>query len=201
LPILDHNARRRGKWTLSTLKSRWESPSRQETPTPPVRADHIGRLVLEQYRRGQQPVEKHRRYCFASDTEQPRYCNFVLNCPPQPRGLFDDAIVKRLAAVGKAWSPDTTRTRMPSAPPRIDRPFTPVSATATSAATIAWVCIDNCNDGPASNHTQTLWTSAGALPQSSRSTWAGCATASTWSCISRDVSAARPEISHRTRFM
>jgi len=47
---------------------------------------------------------------------------------PNRTGLFDDAIVKRLAVVGKAWSADTTRARMPSAPPRIDRPFTRIFA-------------------------------------------------------------------------
>jgi alpha-L-fucosidase len=99
-------------------------------------------------------------------TEQPGYCNFVLNCPPNRTGLLDAAIVNRLAAVGKAWSPDLTRADMPSAPPRIERPFTPLSATATSSSATAWYAIDNCNDGPASNHTQTLWTSTGALPQS-----------------------------------
>jgi alpha-L-fucosidase len=99
-------------------------------------------------------------------TEQPRYCNFVLNCPPNRTGQLDAAIVNRLAAVGKAWSPDLTRADLPPAPPRLERPFTPITATATSNGATAWYAIDNCNDGPASNHSQTIWTSSGALPQS-----------------------------------
>ena len=40
---------------------------------------------------------------------EPRWTNFLLNCPPNRDGLLDDNIVARLAEVGAAWSPDATR--------------------------------------------------------------------------------------------
>ncbi|MBN1130209.1 MAG: discoidin domain-containing protein, partial [Chitinispirillaceae bacterium] len=99
-------------------------------------------------------------------TLEPRYCNFVLNCPPNRTGIFDNAIVTRLGQIGPAWSPNNSRAAMPTPPPQLDRPFTPVSATATSAASSAFNAIDNTNDFSGSSHTQTLWTSTSALPQS-----------------------------------
>jgi alpha-L-fucosidase len=99
-------------------------------------------------------------------TLEPRYCNFVLNCPPNRTGIFDNAIVTRLGQIGPVWSPNASRPSMPTPPSQLDRPFTPVSATATSANSSAFNAIDNANDFSGSSHTQTLWTSTSALPQS-----------------------------------
>ena len=41
--------------------------------------------------------------------------NFLLNCPPNRDGLLDAEIVTRLADVGEAWAPDTTRVPLPRA--------------------------------------------------------------------------------------
>jgi alpha-L-fucosidase len=96
---------------------------------------------------------------------QPLYCNFVLNCPPNKTGVMDDAIVQRLCEVGTAWNPSNSRAPMPTQPPQLERPFTPVSATASSNSNTAVNAIDNSNDWK-SGHTQSLWTSGGSLPQS-----------------------------------
>lgn len=96
---------------------------------------------------------------------EPLYCNFVLNCPPNRTGVMDAAIVTRLGQVGTAWSPNNSRAAMPTQPPQLERPFTPISATATSASSSAFNAIDNTNDF-SGGHTQSLWTSTGSLPQS-----------------------------------
>jgi alpha-L-fucosidase len=90
---------------------------------------------------------------------EPRYTNFVLNCPPNRDGLMDAAIVSRLAEVGAAWSPNPSRPTLPSQPPIIEYPYTPISATATNGT--AFNAIDSKND--VTSHT--LW-SAKNLPQS-----------------------------------
>jgi alpha-L-fucosidase len=97
---------------------------------------------------------------------EPLYCNFQLNCPPTTSGQLDAATVAELAAIGKAWSPNTTRPPLPAQPPMIERPITPVSATATSGT--AFNAIDDVNDWcrSAGGHFQTVWQSSGALPQS-----------------------------------
>ncbi len=96
---------------------------------------------------------------------EPLYCNFVLNCPPNKTGVLDDAIVQRLREVGETWNPDNSRSPMPTQPPQLERPFTPVSVTATSNSTAAVNAIDNSNDW-SGGHEQSLWTSGGNLPQS-----------------------------------
>jgi len=95
----------------------------------------------------------------------PRYCSFLLNCPPNRAGQLDAAIVTRLTEVGTAWTPPA-RLRLPTQQPMIERPITPASATATSGT--AFNAIDNVNDwtGSAGGHFQTLWQSSGTLPQS-----------------------------------
>jgi alpha-L-fucosidase len=98
-------------------------------------------------------------------TLEPLYCNFLLNCPPNKTGVLDDAIVKRLSEVGAAWKPNVSRAPLPVQPPIIERPITPVSATASSNNNIAINAIDNINDWWKSPHFQTLWTSSGPLPQ------------------------------------
>jgi alpha-L-fucosidase len=98
------------------------------------------------------------------DTLEPRWCNFLLNCPPNKTGLLDTAIVTRIAQVGAAWSPDTLRAALPEQPAMIERPITPISATASSNSSTAVNAIDNTNDY-SGGHAQSLWTSSGSLPQ------------------------------------
>lgn len=89
-----------------------------------------------------------------------RYTNFLLNCPPNREGLLDQAIVDRLTEVGEAWSPNRERPPLPPQGPQNERPYTPVSATATSGT--AANAIDGHNDWGF----YTLWSTAEALPQS-----------------------------------
>ena len=96
---------------------------------------------------------------------EPLYCNFVLNCPPNKTGIMDDAIVQRLREVGEKWNPNNSRSPMPTQPPQLERPFTPVSAAASSNSSTAVNAIDNTNDW-SGGHEQSLWTSGGNLPQS-----------------------------------
>ncbi len=60
---------------------------------------------------------------------EPRYCNFLLNCPPNTHGKLDAAIVSRLTDVGSSWTPNAQRAPLPTPPPRIEYPIVPVSAT------------------------------------------------------------------------
>jgi len=92
------------------------------------------------------------------------WCNFILNCPPNRSGLMDTAIVNRLAAVGKAWKPDTTRAKLPTQPNLIERPLSPITASSTSGT--AKLACDGLNDWTGGPRFQTLWTSSSALPQS-----------------------------------
>lgn len=91
---------------------------------------------------------------------EPRWTNFILNCPPNRDGLLDATIVSRLAEVGAAWSPNPNRPPLPVQTPIIEHPYTPVAATATSGT--AANAIDGLND----TSVHTLWQTAGALPQS-----------------------------------
>lgn len=91
---------------------------------------------------------------------EPRWTNFLLNCPPNRDGLLDDAIVSRLKEVGSAWSPDANRAALPAQGALIEHPYTPVAASATSG--VAQNAIDGVND----TQVHTLWETSGALPQS-----------------------------------
>ena len=91
---------------------------------------------------------------------EPRWTNFLLNCPPNRQGLLDAAIVTRLGEVGAAWSKNASRAPLPAQGPQIEFPYTPASATATSGT--AANAIDGIND----NNRNTIWRSSGALPQS-----------------------------------
>jgi alpha-L-fucosidase len=91
---------------------------------------------------------------------EPRWTNFLLNCPPNRQGLLDAAIVTRLGEVGAAWSKNPSRAPLPAQGPQIEYPYTPTSATATSGT--AANAIDGIND----NNRNTIWRSSGALPQS-----------------------------------
>lgn len=63
---------------------------------------------------------------------EPKYTSFILNCPPNRNGLLDTNVVNRLAEVGAAWSPDTSRPPLPTQPLRAEHPVTPVNAYATA---------------------------------------------------------------------
>jgi alpha-L-fucosidase len=91
---------------------------------------------------------------------EPRWCTFILNCPPNPAGKLDDNIVQRLAEVGKVWSPDLDRPALPVQSPQMDRPVTPKSAIATSGG--AFFAIDGFND----RFYYSVWESTNKLPQS-----------------------------------
>lgn len=91
---------------------------------------------------------------------EPRWTNYLLNCPPNREGLLDAAIVNRLTEVGTTWSPDLNRPALPVQAPLIDRPYTPIAASSTSG--IAANAIDGLND----SNVRTMWQTSGALPQS-----------------------------------
>ena len=97
---------------------------------------------------------------------EPLYCNFQLNCPPNQTGQLDANVVTLLGQVGAAWSPNNARAQLPAQLPMIEQPITPDTAYVTSGSAIN--LIDDVNDWcrSAGGHYQTLWTSAGALPQS-----------------------------------
>jgi len=91
---------------------------------------------------------------------EPRWTNFLLNCPPNRDGLMDAAIVTRLAEVGAAWSPNASRPPLPAQGPQNEYPYTPASATATSGTAAS--AIDGVND----YGSYTIWQSTTSLPQS-----------------------------------
>jgi alpha-L-fucosidase len=94
---------------------------------------------------------------------EPLYTNFIINCPPNRSGLFDPAIVDRLAQVGKAWKPNLSRAPLPKQAPIVEYPITPISATATSGNPL--LAIDGLNDGAQGPRYQTLWVSDSIMPQ------------------------------------
>jgi alpha-L-fucosidase len=91
---------------------------------------------------------------------EPRWTNFLLNCPPDRSGKLSQNIVTRLAEVGAAWSPNSGRPPLPAQPPQNEHPYTPTAATATSGTAAS--AIDGIND----YGRYTVWQSSGALPQS-----------------------------------
>jgi alpha-L-fucosidase len=95
---------------------------------------------------------------------EPRYCTFILNCPPNPQGLLDPTVVDTLHAVGSRWRPDRTRPPLPPQPDVIV-PITAGSAIATSGDPKA--AIDGHSDfGWNGQADQTLWQPTAPLPQS-----------------------------------
>jgi alpha-L-fucosidase len=95
---------------------------------------------------------------------EPRYCTFILNCPPNPQGLLDTSQVDLLREVGSRWRPDRMRPPLPAQPDQLLHPLTPVSAAATSGDAAA--VIDGHSDfGWNGQADQTLWRSTGPLPQ------------------------------------
>jgi alpha-L-fucosidase len=96
---------------------------------------------------------------------QPRYCNFLLNCPPNRSGVLDAGMVTRLAEVGKNWTP-ATRDPLPAPAHVVEHPVTPIGATNQSGAN-AWTAIDGFADVKNSTTiSQSLFTGSGVLPQS-----------------------------------
>ena len=95
---------------------------------------------------------------------EPRYCTFILNCPPNPQGLLDASIVDTLHTVGSRWRPNRTRPPLPPQPD-VTHPITSASATATSGDPHA--AIDGHSDfGWNGQADQTLWQPTDPLPQS-----------------------------------
>jgi alpha-L-fucosidase len=88
-----------------------------------------------------------------------RFATYILNCPPNRQGLLDENIVKRLAEVGRQWTPNTSRPPLPGVHPQNDFPITPVEATASSGE--AHLAIDGINDAGR----YTTWKSSAGLPQ------------------------------------
>ena len=82
---------------------------------------------------------------------EPRYCNYLLNCPPNTHGKLDAAIVSRLTEVGANWTPNAQRARLPTQPPRIENPVVPVSATGGTTP-------GNAIDAKMDYGTETDWT-------------------------------------------
>jgi alpha-L-fucosidase len=91
---------------------------------------------------------------------EPKWTNFLLNCPPNRDGLLDDAIVARLREVGAAYVPNFARPPLPAQGPQNDFPYTPVSAEAGSGN--AEAAIDGKNDAGF----YSMWKPDGPLPQS-----------------------------------
>lgn len=91
---------------------------------------------------------------------EPKWTNFLLNCPPNRDGTLDPAIVELLRRVGAAWKPDPRRPPLPAQGPQNDHPYTVQSATASSGN--AGAAIDGKND----TDVCTMWEPTGQLPQS-----------------------------------
>jgi alpha-L-fucosidase len=91
---------------------------------------------------------------------EPKWSNFLLNCPPNRDGKLDQAIVTLLRDVGVAWTPDAGRPPLPAQGPQNERPYNPVSAMASSGD--ASHAIDGKND----TEFISMWQPTGALPQS-----------------------------------
>ncbi len=91
---------------------------------------------------------------------EPKWTNFLLNCPPNRDGIMPPEIVTVLRGVGAAWTPNLARPPLPAQGPQNERPYTPVSATASSGDANA--AIDGKND----TEFISMWQPTGALPQS-----------------------------------
>ncbi|HLL66832.1 MAG TPA: alpha-L-fucosidase [Micromonosporaceae bacterium] len=96
-------------------------------------------------------------------TLEARYVSFLLNCPPNNKGLLDTNIVNRLKEVGPKWQPNTGRAPLPPQPDILLYPVTPIRASATSGN--AANAIDGTVDW-AQFARESRWESTGSLPQS-----------------------------------
>jgi alpha-L-fucosidase len=88
-----------------------------------------------------------------------RYCNYYINCSPNPDGLLDDNEVKRLGELGKSWTPDTNRPPLPSQDHQLIYPVVAAKITADSGD--AELLYDARMIGPI----QKNWISAPDFPQ------------------------------------
>ncbi|MBB5803493.1 alpha-L-fucosidase [Saccharothrix ecbatanensis] len=79
---------------------------------------------------------------------EPKYTSYLLNCPPNRDGKLDTNIVNRLAEVGAAWSPNSSRPPLPAQPLRVEWPVNAVAAYASSynPGEFAYHAIDNRSD-------------------------------------------------------
>jgi alpha-L-fucosidase len=93
---------------------------------------------------------------------EPKYTSFILNCPPNRDGRLDTNIVNRLAEVGAAWSPNTSRPPLPTQMLRAEHPVTPVSAYATAYRTGEGPL--NAIDGLSDKGYETCWSTWGLSP-------------------------------------
>ena len=90
---------------------------------------------------------------------EPRYCSFILNVPPNPRGLLDESVVDTLRTVGRRWRPDRSRPPLPAQPDVLKYPVAPVGVAATGGTAAA--AADGHNDfGWNGQADQSLWISA-----------------------------------------
>src|SRR5450432_224703 len=91
----------------------------------------------------------------------PRYTNFILNCPPNNKGLLDDAVVTELGQVGtyRQSHPAAVPAQLPTQGVQNSNPYFPVSASASSGT--AGNAIDGSND----IGRYSIWQSSGNLPQ------------------------------------
>ncbi|WP_082404637.1 alpha-L-fucosidase [Saccharothrix sp. NRRL B-16348] len=97
---------------------------------------------------------------------EPKYTSYLLNCPPNRDGRLDTNIVNRLAEVGAAWSPNTSRPPLPAQPLRVEWPVNAVAAYASSynPGEFAYHAIDNRSDRDVETCWST-WGGARTLPQ------------------------------------
>jgi len=93
------------------------------------------------------------------NTLSQRHTTFLLNCPPNRDGLFDQAIVDRLTEVGKAWTPAAS-SPLPDQGVQNNHPLAIRSASATSGNA------DNAIDGVNDYGSHTAWQASATLPQS-----------------------------------
>jgi alpha-L-fucosidase len=95
------------------------------------------------------------------NTLVPRYTNFILNCPPNNKGLLDDDIVTELGQVGtyRQAHPASVPPELASQGVQNSNPYFPVTATASSGN--AGNAIDGSND----IGRYSIWESTGSLPQ------------------------------------
>ena len=90
-----------------------------------------------------------------------RHANFILNCPPNDKGLLDDAIVTLLGQVGtyRQAHPATMPGPLPSQGPTNTNPYYVTAATASSGSAAS--AIDGKNDFGV----YSVWQSTGGTPQ------------------------------------
>jgi len=172
--VMDHN----GGVPSEVDTEYFEEPLGVRVPTGNVTVGSQGQTVAKNGKWFWDSGQAASGYLSAADiaaelkTTEPNYTNFILDCPPNPQGKLDSAIVTILGQVPSSWTPNASRAPLPAQPQKIEIPITAVSATATSGSPAP--AIDGYNDGPAginntlhgTGHGESLWKSTGSLPQS-----------------------------------